>query len=59
MYRYFAYKNTYRFVDVLQLFVKAYDTVHTAIGMAPAAVTDGHVLEIWTCMNDKRSRGRV
>ena len=27
--------------------------------MAPSAVTDGHVLEIWTRMNRKRSRARV
>ena len=24
--------------------------------MAPAAVTDKHVLELWTRMNDRRSR---
>ena len=58
-----TYKNTYKFVDVLQQFVRAYNnTVHTALGMAPAAVTDKHVLEIWTRMSETRSRvhlGRV
>jgi len=44
---------------VLQQFVKAYNTVHTALGMAPAAVTGKHVLEIWTRMKDRRSRARV
>ena len=58
LYRYFAYKNTYRFVNMIQQFVKAYNTVHTADGMAPAAVTDKHVLEIWTRMNDRRSHVR-
>ena len=39
LYRYFTYKNTYRFVSVLQKFVKAYNnTVNTAHGMA--AVTE-------------------
>ena len=42
---------------MLQQFVKLYN-VHTAHGVAPAAVTDKHVLEIWNRMND-RSRVRV
>ena len=45
---------------MLQQFVKAYNnTVHTAHGMAPAAVTAKHELEIWTRMNNRRSRVRV
>jgi len=59
-YRYFIYKKTYRFVNVLQQFVKAHNnTVHTAHGMALAAVTDKRVLEILSRMNDRRSRVRV
>jgi hypothetical protein len=60
LYRYFTYKNTYRFVDVLLQLVKAYnDTVQSSIGIGPSAVTDRHVLEIWTRMNRKLSRARV
>jgi len=44
---------------VLQQFVKVYNTVHTANGMAPAVVTYKHVLEIWTRIHDRRSRVRV
>ena len=44
---------------MLQQFVKAYNTVYSAHGMAPAAVPDKKVLEIWTRMNDRRSRLRV
>jgi len=45
---------------VLQHFVKAYKiTAYTAPGMAPAPVTNNHVREIWTLMNDMRSRVRV
>ena len=45
---------------MLQQFVKAYNnTVHAAHGMAPAAVTDKHVLELWTRMNARNSRVRV
>lgn len=40
MYRYFSYKNTYRYIDVLQDLVKAYNkTPHSTIKMPPAAVT--------------------
>ena len=40
MYRYFTYKNTYRYVDVLQQFITAYNKIiHTTIKMPPAAVT--------------------
>jgi len=48
LYKYFTYKNTYRYIDVLSKFVKAYnDTVHSATGMAPSRVTDSDVLAIW------------
>jgi len=46
LYKYFTYKNIYRFVNVLQQFVKAYNTLHTAHGMATVAMTYKHVLEI-------------
>ena len=59
LYRYFTYKYTYRFVNVLQQFVNAYNTVHTSLGMAPAAVTGKHVLDLWIRMNDRSSRMRV
>ena len=52
--RYFTYKNTYRFVNVLQQFVKAYNTVDTQIGMPLAAVTGKHILEILTRMKNTR-----
>jgi hypothetical protein len=59
LFRYFTYKNTYRFVVLLQRFVESYNTVHTAHGMALAAVSDKRVLAIWTRINARRSRVRV
>ena len=60
IYKYFTYKNTYRYIDVLPKFVKAYNaTVHATTGMAPAKVTDSDVLAIWRRMNDKRKRIRT
>ena len=53
--KYFTYKNTYRYIDVLPKFVRAYNaTVHAATSMGPARVTDSDVLAIWSRMNDKR-----
>jgi len=47
LYKYFTYKNTYRYIDVLPKFVKAYnDKVHPTTGMAPSRVTDADVLAI-------------
>jgi len=57
LYKYFTYKNTYRYIDVLPKFVNAYnDTVHTATGVAPSRVTDSDVFAIWTRV-EARSRG--
>jgi len=60
LYKYFTYKNTYRYIDVLPKFVKTYnDTVHSATDMAPSRVTDSDVLAIWKRMEARRrvSRG--
>jgi len=60
LYKYFTYKNTYRYIDVLPKFVKAYnDTVHSATGMAPSRVTDSEVLAIWKRMEARRRGVRV
>jgi hypothetical protein len=57
LYKFFTYKNTYRFVDVLHKFVKGYNaTVHSTTGIAPARVTDSDVLAIWERMKEKRVR---
>lgn len=40
MWRYFSHKNTYRYIDVLEKIIRAYNfTVHSATLMAPAVVT--------------------
>jgi hypothetical protein len=57
--KYFTYKNTYRFIDVLPKFIKGYNaTVHIAIGMAPANVTDKDILTIWNTLTAQRYRTR-
>jgi len=60
LYKFFMYKNSYRYIYVLADFVKGYNaTVHISTGMAPANVTDSDVLTILKQLQKKRSRGRV
>jgi len=60
LYKYFTYKNTYTYIDVLPKFVKAYnDTVHSATSMTPSRVTDSDVLAIWKRMEARRRGARV
>jgi len=55
--RYFTYKNTYKYIDVLPKFVKRYNTtVHSTIVMAPADVSDTDVLTIWNMMRGKADK---
>ena len=55
--KYFTFKISYRYIDVLQKFVRAYnDTVHTTTGIAPLNVTDSDIVIIWKRMNAKRLR---
>jgi hypothetical protein len=60
LYKYFRFFNSYRYIDVLPKFVKAYnDTVHKTTGMAPSRVTDADVLTIWRRVEARRLRLRV
>jgi len=58
--KYFTYKNTYRYIDVLPKFVRAYnDSVQTATGMARSRVNHSDVLAIWKRMEARRRGVRV
>jgi len=53
--KYLNYKNTFRYIDVLPKFVRAYNyTVHSTTVMAPSRVTVSDVLAIWKRMNRRR-----
>jgi hypothetical protein len=46
--RYLTYKNTFKYVDVLQDLVNGYNnTFHRSIGMKPVEVTEQNVLQVW------------
>jgi transposase InsO family protein len=56
LYKYMTYKNTYRYIDVLPKFFRAYnDTVRSATGMAPSKVIDYDILAIWIKMRARHS----
>ena len=56
LYKYMTYRNTYRFIHVLQNFVRGYnDTIHSTTSMAPSKVTDSDILAIWNKMRSKHS----
>ena len=60
LYKFFTYKNTYRYIDVLQEFVAGYNaSVHSSTDMAPACVTDSDVLAIWKRMQNKQRKVRI
>ena len=60
MYKYFTFKNSYRYVDVLADFVTGYNaTVHRSTGIASASVTNSYVLAIWKRLQRTNKRERV
>ena len=57
LFKYFTFSNSYRYIDFLPKFVKAYnDKNHRTTGMAPSRVTDADVLKIWRRMEARRLR---
>lgn len=52
MYRYFTYKNAYRYIDILQNLVTAYNnTKHRSIKIAPCEVNENNILKVWMNQN--------
>lgn len=57
IWRYFTYKNTFRYTDILQALVHAYNhTVHSSIKMAPAEVNDRNILQVWRALYSKKEK---
>jgi len=57
LYRYFSFKNTYRYIDILPEFLRGYNaTVHSTTGMTPGNVRDTDVLTMWNKMKVKADR---
>jgi len=51
MFRYFRFKNTFRYIDVIQDIVKNYNnTIHSTTGIQPSNVNTSNELKIWKKM---------
>ena len=60
LYKYFTYKNMYRYIDILSGFVEGYNaSVHSSTGMPPVNVSDSDVLAIWKRKQKKHGRVRT
>jgi len=60
LFKYFTFKNTYKFIDVLPKFVEGYNaTVHGTTSMAPAIVTEKDVHATWNRMNEKEAGSQL
>lgn len=65
IFKYLTYNNTLSFIDQLQNFVKAYnDSYHSTIKMAPSAVNDRNVLQVYenikaSQMKNKRKNKKI
>jgi len=60
LYKYCTYKNSFRYIDFLPKFVRAYnDTVHSKTDMAASRVAVSEVLAIWKRIGAKRRHVRV
>lgn len=56
LYRYFTHINSFKYHDVLQKFVDAYNKrIHRSIGMAHDDVNEKNILKVWE--NLQKSRG--
>lgn len=51
IYRYFTFKNTKKYIDVLDILVDIYNTrKHRSIGCAPASINESNILNVWKFM---------
>lgn len=56
MWRYFTYKNTYRYIDVLDNLVLSYNnSKHSSIQMCPSQVNSDNISTVWQNLYDRGS----
>ena len=57
LWRYFTYKNTLRYIDIIQAIVHGYNnTRHSSIKMAPAKVNESNILQVWRTLYKKKDK---
>lgn len=56
MWRYFTYKNTYKYIDVLQDLVYSYNhSFHSSIKMSPCDVNSNNIMTVWRNLYDTKN----
>jgi hypothetical protein len=57
LYKYFPFKNLFRYVDVLARFVKGYNhSMHSTTGMPPVNIKASNILPVWRRVKNKQDR---
>lgn len=57
LWRYFTYRNTLRYIDIIQAIVHGYNsTRHSSIKMAPAEVNEDNVLQVWKNLYSQKEK---
>jgi transposase InsO family protein len=57
LYKYFTFKNSYRYVDVLARFVKAYNhSIHSTLGVPPVSINASNILSVWDKNKTRQDR---
>jgi len=57
MYKYFTKYNTYRYLDVINKLLIAYNSsVHSAIAMPPSKVRPSNIYSLWRKVNSLRAK---
>lgn len=53
MWRYFTHKNTYKYIDILQDLLFAYNhSIHSSIKMRPCDVNSNNIMAVWNSLYD-------
>lgn len=56
MWRYFTHKNTYKYIDILQDLIYAYNhSYHSSIKMCPCDVTTNNIMTVWNNLYDRKN----
>lgn len=57
MWQYFTSKSTYRYIDILDKLISAYNsTVHRSIGMPPRDVNESNILKVWETLYNRHAK---
>jgi hypothetical protein len=57
MWRYFTFKNTYRYIDILQDLLLSYNhSFHSSIKMCPTEVNNDNIMTVWQNLYGRKEK---